>query len=133
MLLSMLEENQRESFLVMAKKCIDSDEIVDMNEAQLFGAMREEMGLEAGVFNFEETVEIQEIVSAFHTRRSKVVVMLELLKICLSDGDYSFDERDFVRRVSDAMELSTNDLFVMRSWVEKKIKLDSKLNKFLEE
>jgi len=62
-----------------------------------------------------------------------VVVMLELLKICLSDGDYSFDERDFVRRVSDAMELSTNDLFVMRSWVEKKIKLDSKLNKFLEE
>jgi len=47
------------------------------------------------------------------------VVLLELLKINLSDSDYSFEERDFIRNVSDAMEMSSNNLFVMRSWVEK--------------
>ena len=61
-----------------------------------------------------------------------MVVVLELLKISLSDCDYSFEERDYIRNVSDAMELSSNDLFVMRSWVEKKIKLDAELNTFLE-
>ncbi len=132
MLLSMLEENQKEPFLLLAKKCIDSDEIVDMNEAQLFSSMREEMGLDVGALNLDETVEIQEIVPVFNTRESKVVVMLELLKISLSDGDYSIEERDFVRNVSDAMGLSSNDLFVMRSWVEKKIKLDTELNTFFD-
>ncbi len=132
MLLSMLEENQRKPFLALAKKCIDSDEIVDMNEAQLFSGMREEMGLDQGSLDLNETIEIQEIVPVFNTKKSKVVVILELLKISLSDSDYSFEERDFIRNVSDAMEMSSNELFVMRSWVEKKIKLDAELNSFFE-
>ncbi len=133
MLLSMLEETQKEPFLVLAKKCIDSDEIVDMNEAQVFSGMKEEMGLGSKVLNLDDGVEIQHLVSVFTTKKSKAIVMLELLKIGLSDGDYSFEERDFIKNISDAMELSSNDLFLMRSWVEKKIKLDAELDKFFED
>ncbi|MCP3928828.1 MAG: hypothetical protein GY705_06980 [Bacteroidetes bacterium] len=104
-----------------------------MNEAQLFSGLREEMELDQGSLDSNKTIGIQEIVSVFNTRKSKVIVILELLKISLSDSDYSFEERDFIRNVSDAMGMSSNDLFVMRSWVEKKIKLDAELNKFLEE
>lgn len=84
MLLSDLTELQRIAFHNITKQLIYSDEILDINEARLMAILDSEMGFSGKEIPALENID--ESLRVFDTKKSKAIVILELLKLASIDG-----------------------------------------------
>ena len=124
MFLSELTEQQKISFSNIALDLIYSDEILDINEAQLMAKLEREMGLANK--NIPKNKDLQ----AFDTRKSKAIVILELLMIAYSDEDFNVDESNYIKKIADFLEINSMDFTEMKWWAKKKSELDKEASKF---
>ena len=124
MFLADLSGQQKISFHNIAMDLIYSDEILDINEAQLMAKLEREMGLANK--NIPKNKDLQ----AFDTRKSKAIVILELLMIAYSDEDFNVDESNYIKKIADFLEINSMDFTEMKWWAKKKSELDKEALKF---
>ena len=124
MFLADLSGQQKISFHNIAMDLIYSDEILDINEAHLMAKLEREMGLANK--NIPKNKDLQ----AFDTRKSKAIVILELLMIAYSDEDFNVDESNYIKKIADFLEINSMDFTEMKWWAKKKSELDKEALKF---
>ena len=116
MFLNLLNEEERVSFSALAEQMIESDGIVVGREAATLGALRGEMGI--GDTEPDANADLSSLVASFTDRRSKIVVLLELVGLGYSDTSFSGTERSLVSEVARAMGVGADDLARIESWVK---------------
>ena len=86
MWLSSLSNVQRNALLRLAHNVIVSDGLLDPNEEDMLFELKREMGLsDVGELEYLELEGIQNI---FENRRSRVIVIVNLLKLSYVDGAF---------------------------------------------
>ncbi len=124
MFLSEFTEQQKITFHNIAMDLIYSDEILDINEAQLMTKLEKEMGLS------NKDIPKNKDLQLFDTKKSKAIVILELLMIAHSDEDLNIDENSYIKKIADYLEISSMDFTEMKWWAKKKAELDKEVLKF---
>ena len=114
MFLNLLDDQEKVSFSALAEKMIESDGIVVGREAATLGALRGEMGI--GDTDPDPNADLSSLAGAFTDRRSKIVVLLELVGLGYSDTSFSGTERSLVSEIARAMGVGADDLARIESW-----------------
>ncbi|MBN2435627.1 MAG: hypothetical protein JXK07_10220 [Spirochaetes bacterium] len=128
MFLQDLTEPQRVAFHNIARQLIYSDEILDINEAQLMAILEREMELSDK--EIPTLKNIDESLMVFDTKKSKAIVILELLILAAIDGDFNVDESTFIQKIADSLHIHSIDFTEMKWWAKKKADLDKEAQKF---
>jgi hypothetical protein len=121
MFLTLLNNEEKRAFAVLAEKMIAADGIVVGREAATLAAYKGEMGFESPSGGEDQGVE--ELAAAFESRRSKVVVLLELIGLGYSDTSFSVTERSLVFALARAMGIEADTLVDLESWVQQHVRL----------
>ena len=121
MFLTMLDGDEKRAFVLLAERMIAADGIVVGREAATLAAFKGEMGL--GSASIDESQSIDDLASVFRTRRSKIVALLELIGLGYSDTSFSVTERSMVFTLARAMDIDTNTLVELESWVQQHVRL----------
>lgn len=121
MFLTLLNEEEKRAFALLAEKMIAADGIVVGREATTLAAFKAEMGLEPRHEGRDRSV--QDLAAAFGSRRSKVVALLELIGLGYSDTSFSVTERSLVFALARAMEIDAETLVDLEGWVQQHVRL----------
>ena len=117
MFLENLTDGERSAFLGLARTLVHADGTLNGREEQVLGSLTAIAGEPVA----EGTVE--DLASAFQTRRAKVSALLELVGIGLIDGEYQPAERAMVAEVAKALGFSESELTEMEKWVVRQVAL----------
>jgi uncharacterized tellurite resistance protein B-like protein len=128
MFLTDLTEEQKNAFHNIAMDLIYSDEILDTNEAKLMTKLDSEMGLSKK--ETSKNKDQEKLLSAFETKKSKAIVILELLMLAYSDDDFNIDESNYIQNIANSLGVSSIDFTEMKWWARKKTDLDKEVLKF---
>jgi uncharacterized tellurite resistance protein B-like protein len=120
MFLTMLNDDERRAFALLAEKMIQADGIVVGREESALASLLAEMGVTDAD---RQESSIEDLAAAFSSRRSKVVAALELIGLGYSDTSFSVSERSLVTELAQHMGLSKDDLEGLESWVKKHVEL----------
>ncbi len=121
MFLTLLNDEEKRAFALLAEKMIAGEGIVVGRETTTLAAYKAEMGLEARPESEERGVE--DLAAAFGSRRSKVVALLELIGLGYSDTSFSVTERSLVSALARAMEIEADTLVDLEAWVQQHVRL----------
>ena len=130
MFLSELTEPQKTAFHNIAMGLIYSDDILDINEANLMANLIREMGLSSKIISKKQNPE--EVLEVFDTKKSKTIVILELLILGNSDDDFNIDENNYIQKIADSLGINSLEFSDMKWWAKKKADLDKEVLKFFE-
>ena len=122
MWLSLLEEPQRQALLGLAYNVIVSDGLLDPNEEGMLDDFKREMGLDPSLE--VDYLELDGIEHTFDTRRSRVIAILNLLRLSYADGAFEIEEECLLKEVSRAFDLSDDDFLLLNNWVRRYIALE---------
>ena len=114
MFLEILNNEQREAFLVLACRIAISDGEDSAEEMEAIDGLRQEMGI-AGEIDMKNVLADID-VSAFDTHKSRVVAALELLRLAYADEYVHEAEIAEVREVCEAMGFPEEWLSTMGEW-----------------
>jgi hypothetical protein len=121
MFLTLLNDEEKRAFALLAEKMIAADGIVVGREAVTLAAYRAEMGLESPSAGEDQGVE--ELAAVFESRRSKVVALLELIGLGYSDTSFNVTERSLVFAIARAMGIEAETLVDLEAWVQQHVRL----------
>jgi hypothetical protein len=115
MFLNRLTDEQKKSFLAIARKIIGADGILDTRERQMIEGMRYEMGL----WNEIDLPQgyIEDLAKSFDTRQSRVILMLESIALTYADEEFSGEEKKILRELALLFEFSEEEATAMENWV----------------
>ena len=123
-----LSDTQKEAFLIVGIQFIHADGKVTIEEKKLFELMRREISVEippdAREFNRLDLIE------AFDTTESKIVLLLELLHLGYIDGEFSQPEHDFLIEFADRLGFTEDQLTTYAHWVLGNIAWQQEASKF---
>lgn len=115
MFLNQLSDEQKKTFLALANKLMMADGQIDPREETLFMSMRQEMGLWQEFRLPQGSVE--ELAARFPDRKSRGVVMLELLGLVYADDRFQAQEQKLLRGLANLFEISQEEADSMEAWV----------------
>lgn len=117
-----LTENQKAAFLSLSKQLIGADERLAPDEATLLGLMKREMGFDGNPAFDKKNV--TELLAEFDSRNAKVAVLLELMGVACSLGEYSRDQAPLIEEVASAFAISEEELLTMENWILRQMALN---------
>ncbi len=121
MWLAKLSDAQRRALLGLAYDVVVSDGILDPNEEGMLNDFKLEMGFSA---DFElEYLPLEGIESVFESRQSRVVVMINLLRLSYVDGAFEIEEECLLKEVSKVFGLSDDEFQLLDNWVRRWLSL----------
>lgn len=122
MWLSGLTAEQREALLGLAHNVVVSDGLLDPNEEGMLDEFRREMELHP---NFEvEYLELDGVDAIFHSRRSRIVVLLNLIRLSYADGAFEIEEECLLKEVSRAFRIGDEEFRLLDNWVRRFMSLE---------
>lgn len=122
MWLSVLNQIQREALLGLAHNVIVSDGLLDPNEEGMLDEFKREM--ELGSTIEVEYLELSGIERTFDSRRSRVIAVLNLLRLSYADGAFEIEEECLLKEISRSFELSEAEFLLLDNWVRRYIALE---------
>ncbi len=123
MWLSALEPEQRKALLGLAHNVVVSDGLLDPNEEGMLDEFKREMELRP---NLEvEYLELDGIDRTFDTRKARLIVLLNLLRLSYADGAFEIEEECLLKEVSRAFEISDEEFLLLDNWVRRFVALES--------
>ncbi|MAZ45798.1 MAG: hypothetical protein CMD74_03715 [Gammaproteobacteria bacterium] len=129
MWLPTLLKEQQEVFLGLAHNVVVSDGLLDPNEEGMLEEFRQEMGLSS---QFESSyTELEGIEEIFNTKRSRLIALLNLLRLSYADGAFEIEEECFLREVSKAFRISDQEFLLVDNWVRRMQALEEEARGFL--
>ena len=117
MWLSSLSERQREALLGLAHNVMVSDGLLDPNEEGMLDEFRREMGLQPGMEG--EYLELDGIDGIFATRKSRIIALLNLLRLSYADGAFEIEEECLLKEISQAFGLEDSEFMLLDNWVKR--------------
>ena len=128
MWLSSLSTDQRHVMARLAHNVIVSDGLLDPNEEGMLVELKREMGLSE--LKELEYLDLQGIHDIFQDRRSRVIVVLNLIKLSYVDGAFEIEEECLLKEIARAFEISDTDFLLLDNWVRRLSSLEDEANTF---
>ncbi len=122
MWLSTLSESQRTALMGLAHNVVVSDGLLDPNEETMLGEFRREMSLSQS--EEVEYLELDGIEQIFDSRGSRVVALLNLLRLSYSDGAFEIEEECLLKEISAAFEVADEEFLLLDNWVRRLVGLE---------
>ena len=122
MWLSGLTEQQRVALLGLAHDVVVSDGILDPNEELMLDEFKREMTLNPDTQS--EYLDLHGIEKIFDSNRSRIIAMLNLLRISYVDGAFEVEEECLLKEVSRIFALSPEQFMLLENWVKRLISLE---------
>lgn len=130
MFLSELSKDQKIAFHNIAIQLIYYDDILDTAEAGLIKNLDFEMGLLGKKIPSNDVTE--ELLKLFDTKKSKIILLIELILIGNIDNEYSVEESEFIKQLAESLSISQIELMEMESWVFRKLSIDKEARRLME-
>ena len=122
MWLSALTEGQREALFGLAHNVVVSDGILDPNEEGMLDQFRREMELNP---TFEgEYLELDGIDAVFGSRKSRIIALLNLLRLSYADGAFEIEEECLLKEISRAFKVDDSEFMLLDNWVKRFVALE---------
>ncbi|RPG32949.1 MAG: hypothetical protein CBC52_001885 [Gammaproteobacteria bacterium TMED92] len=123
--MSSLSNVQRNALLRLAHNVIVSDGLLDPNEEDMLFELKREMGLsDVGELEYLELEGIQNI---FENRRSRVIVIVNLLKLSYVDGAFEVEEECLLKEIARTFEISDQHFLLLDNWVRRHTALEDEV------
>jgi uncharacterized tellurite resistance protein B-like protein len=117
MWLSALQTDQRKALLGLAHNVVVSDGLLDPNEESMLDEFKREMELNP---SFEpEYLELSGIENTFDSRKSRLIALLNLLRLSYVDGAFEIEEECLLKEVSQVFGVSEEDFLLLDNWVRR--------------
>lgn len=129
MFISKLNLEQQSVLLALAERIAAADGVSHEEEALLMAALKAQSQDGAA----PATVELSELAGVFDSQSAKSALMLELLGIAFADADYHESEKALVNEVASALNIDSELLSDMESWVSRQVLLTQEAYAFMEE
>ncbi|MEZ5557410.1 MAG: hypothetical protein R3E86_02540 [Pseudomonadales bacterium] len=123
MWLSLLNKDQRQALLGLAHNVVVSDGLLDPNEEGMLDEFKREM--ELNPTTEAEYLELSGIEAIFDTRQSRVVALLNLLRLSYADGAFEIEEECLLKEISRAFEVGDAEFLLLDNWVRRLLALES--------
>lgn len=116
MLLMKLEPREKFSFLQLAHYLARIDNEYGDKEQEIILEYCAEMGIENDDdFEIDE-FSLETILNDFKSKKSKKIVILELMILIHADDKFDLQERSLIRQINDLFEFSAKDLEFFSQW-----------------
>jgi tellurite resistance protein len=122
MWLSSLTNEQRKALLGLAHNVVVSDGLLDPNEEGMLNEFKQEMELTQS--QEVEYLELSGIEQIFDSRKSRVVALVNLLRLGYADGAFEIEEQCLLREVCHAFQLPEEEFLLLENWVRRLIALE---------
>lgn len=123
MWLSSLSPEQRKALLGLAHNVIVSDGLLDPNEEGMLDQFKREMELNPS--EEAEYLELDGIDEVFQTRKSRVIAVLNLIRLSYADGAFEIEEECLLKEISRTFEISDADFMLLDNWVRRLLALEA--------
>ena len=122
MWLSALSEHQRVALLGLAHDVVVSDGVLDPNEELMLDEFKREMALNPDTQS--EYLDLDGIEQIFDSQKSRVIVILNLLRISYVDGAFEVEEECLLKEVSRLFGVDAEQFLLLENWVKRLISLE---------
>ena len=122
MWLSALSADQREALLGLAHNVVVSDGLLDPNEEGMLDEFKREMELNPATE--AEYLELDGIDSRFANRKSRIIALLNLLRLSYADGAFEIEEECLLKEVSRAFGVDDEEFMLLDNWVRRFLSLE---------
>ena len=129
MWLSSLQPEQRKALLGLAHNVVVSDGLLDPNEEGMLDEFKREMELNPDVQ--AEYLELGGIEQTFDSRKSRVIALLNLLRLSYADGAFEIEEECLLKEVSRAFGVSDEEFLLLDNWVKRFCALEEEARNLL--
>jgi len=122
MFLSILNQQQQETFLNLAHSVVVSDGDLTTEENVMLLEMRREMDLVSTAK--AHYVDVDGAEKIFDTKRSRVVTLISLIRLAYADGAFEVEEKSFIGSLCKLFDISNQELSLIENWVRRLISLE---------
>ncbi len=122
MWLASLKPEQRQALIGLAHDVVVSDGLLDPNEEGMLDEFKREM--ELNVATESEYLELDGIEGIFDTRKSRLIALLNLLRLSYADGAFEIEEECLLKEISRAFDVTDDDFMLLDNWVRRLIALE---------
>ena len=111
----------------LAHNVVVSDGLLDPNEEGMLNEFRREMELASSDVEY---LELEGIELVFADRRSRIVAILNLLKLSYADGAFEIEEECLLKEIARSFDISDNDFLLLDNWVRRLSALEEEAQAF---
>lgn len=129
MWLTTLHVAQRNALLGLAHNVIVSDGLLDPNEEGMLDQFKREMELSPSTKS--EYLELDGIETVFDSRRSRIIALLNLLRLSYADGAFEVEEECLLKEVSRTFEVTDEDFLLLDNWVRRLVALEDEARRLM--
>ncbi len=122
MWLSALSSEQRQALLGLAHNVVVSDGLLDPNEEGMLDEFRREMELHPTAE--AEYLELDGVGATFDTRRSRIIVLLNLIRLSYADGAFEIEEECLLKEVGRAFGVTDEEFRLLDNWIRRFLSLE---------
>jgi len=122
MWLTALKPEQRKALLGLAHNVIVSDGLLDPNEEGMLDQFKREMDLNPRLE--ADYLELDGIEAIFASRQSRVIALLNLIRLSYADGAFEIEEECLLKEISRTFEVSDAEFMLLDNWVRRLIALE---------
>ena len=106
----------------LAHNVVVSDGLLDPNEETMLDEFKREMGLNSD--HEVDYLELEGVEAIFDSRRSRIVALLNLLRLSYSDGAFEIEEECVLKEVSRAFDIPDDEFMLLDNWVKRLVGLE---------
>lgn len=117
MFLHGLTDPQKRLFLILAKQFVLADSEVTSAEERHLKSLQSEVCTEAP--GDAESYDKKELLASFDTAKSQISVILELITLGYTDGEFSEEENQFIHELATVFGISDDELDKYAHWALK--------------
>ncbi|MCH8140809.1 MAG: hypothetical protein IH908_04355 [Proteobacteria bacterium] len=120
--MSSLKPEQRQALLGLAHNVVVSDGLLDPNEEGMMDEFKREMELNPALES--EYLELEGIEQIFDSRKSRLIALLNLLRLSYVDGAFDIEEECLLKEISEAFGVSDDEFMLLDNWVRRLLALE---------
>ncbi len=129
MWLSVLSTDQREALLGLAHNVVVSDGLLDPNEEGMLDEFRREMELHPALET--KYLELEGVEATFDSRRSRIIALLNLIRLSYADGAFEVEEECLLKEVCRVFGVSDAEFRLLDNWVRRFLSLEEEAHSFM--
>jgi len=122
MFLHELDTAQKEAFICLGHNVVVADGDLTPDEQLMMDTLKREIGLEK---SFDpHYIPLDGINEIFTTRRSRIAVLINLIRLGYADGAFEVEEQMLVEQVCQSLEITNEEFTRIENWVRRLIALE---------
>ncbi|MEM9620399.1 MAG: hypothetical protein AAF993_02040 [Pseudomonadota bacterium] len=130
MWLSSLRDEQRHALMRLAHNVVVSDGLLDPNEEGMMNEFRREMELTST--EELEYMELEGIGDIFDSRQSRIIALLNLIKLSYADGAFEIEEECVLKEISHSFAVDDAEFLLLDNWVKRLTALEGEAQILME-